>query len=107
MRRATQAEAALLGQPWSEATVAAAQAALVRDFQPITDLRASSGYRMQVARNLILRFWLETRSSGPLPPQATSVWRVATQEAALRERSATTLSRAANASFGRRDGDAS
>jgi len=74
VQRATQAEAAILGQPWSEATVAAAQAALARDFQPITDLRAGSGYRTQVAGNLLRRFWLETRGTDALPAHAASVW---------------------------------
>src|SRR5690606_15819626 len=45
-RRATQTEAALLGQPWNEATLRRAQAALRQDFQPLSDLRASRDYRM-------------------------------------------------------------
>ena len=77
VRRAARAEAAMLGEPWSKATVAAAQAALARDFEPITDLRASSGYRMQVAGNLLLRFFLETHPSAPLAAGAASVWRMA------------------------------
>jgi xanthine dehydrogenase small subunit len=48
--------------------------ALAGDFAPLTDLRASAGYRMQVAQNLLLRFWLETRSDSPLPAAALSVW---------------------------------
>ena len=74
VRRAVQAEAALSGAPWSQASGDAAKAALALDFQPLTDLRASNGYRMQVAQNLLQRFWLETRDDDPLPPQATSVW---------------------------------
>jgi len=74
VRRAAHAEAALLGQPWTEATVLAAMAALPRDFTPLTDLRASAGYRMQVAQNLLRRFWLQTRSADPLPESAVSVW---------------------------------
>ena len=74
VRRAVATEAALLGQPWTEGTVRAAQQALTADFQPLTDLRASNGYRMQVAQNLLMRFWFETRASHPLPPQGTSVF---------------------------------
>jgi xanthine dehydrogenase small subunit len=74
VRRAAQAEAALLGQPWTEATAVAAMAALARDFTPLTDLRASAGYRMQVAQNLLRRFWLQTRPLDPLPESAVSVW---------------------------------
>ena len=32
------------------------------DFTPLTDMRASAGYRLQVAQNLLRRFWLETRA---------------------------------------------
>jgi xanthine dehydrogenase small subunit len=74
VQRATHAEAALAGQPWTQATVHAAQAALTQDFTPLSDLRASADYRMQVARNLLQRWWLDTRADAPLPPQALSVW---------------------------------
>jgi xanthine dehydrogenase small subunit len=39
-------------------------------------MRASAGYRMQVAQNLLQRFWLETRTRDPLTPEDTSVWSV-------------------------------
>ena len=58
-KRATFAEGALLGNSWSEASVRAAMAALEQDYSPLTDMRASAAYRMQVAQNLLLRFWLE------------------------------------------------
>lgn len=74
VKRAAAAEAALTGQPWTEASVRLAQAALAQDFTPLTDLRAGAAYRMQVAQNLLQRFWLETRVNDPLPPAATSVW---------------------------------
>ncbi|WP_372527534.1 xanthine dehydrogenase small subunit [Piscinibacter sp.] len=76
VKRAPQAEAAVQGQPWTQATVDAAKAALARDFTPLTDMRASAAYRLQVALNLLQRFWLETRRTNPLPIQATSVWSV-------------------------------
>jgi xanthine dehydrogenase small subunit len=76
VKRAAATEAAVLGQPWTEATVKAAQRALATDFQPLTDLRASDTYRLQVAQNLLTRFWLETRPADPLPPSATSVFAV-------------------------------
>ena len=59
-KRAMAAEAALRGRAWDEAAVRAAMAALGEDFTPITDMRASAGYRLQVARNLLLKAWLET-----------------------------------------------
>jgi xanthine dehydrogenase small subunit len=59
-KRAAAAEAALVGQPWSESTLVAAAAKLPEDFQPLTDMRATSDYRMKVAQNLFRRFWHET-----------------------------------------------
>ncbi len=59
-KRAARAEAALVGQPWTLETVARAEAAMIGDFEPLTDWRASAGYRALVARNLLRRFFLET-----------------------------------------------
>jgi xanthine dehydrogenase small subunit len=77
VRRAATAEAVLLGQPWSAATLAAAQAALARDFTPLTDMRASAAYRLRVAQNLLQRFWLETHRGAAADADATSIWSVA------------------------------
>ena len=76
VKRAANAEAALLGRHWDESALAAAQDALDTDFEPLTDMRASAAYRRQVARNLLRRLWLETRASDPLGAEATSVWSV-------------------------------
>ena len=57
----------------NEATLGAAITALTRDFQPLSDMRASAAYRMQVAQNLLRRFWLETRANDPLPDSAVNV----------------------------------
>ncbi len=65
-KRATAAEAVLTGQPWNEAAMNAAMAALAQDFTPLSDMRASAAYRMKVAQNLVRRFWLETRPDAPL-----------------------------------------
>ncbi len=82
VKRAALAEAALLGRPWSEDSVRAAQQALAQDFKPMTDMRASSQYRLQVAQNLLQRLWLETRASKPLDASATSVFSVMPHAAA-------------------------
>ena len=74
VKRAAQAEAALVGRPWDEATLEQAIAALAQDFQPLSDMRASAAYRAQVAGNLLRRLWLETRVADPLPVHALSVW---------------------------------
>ncbi|MBI1198023.1 MAG: xanthine dehydrogenase small subunit [Phenylobacterium sp.] len=59
-KRAAAVEAALVGKPWTRKAVAAAVAALVHDFTPIDDMRASAAYRLEAARNLIVRACLET-----------------------------------------------
>ena len=66
-KRAEHCEAALQGQPWNQLTVGSAMEALEYDFTPISDLRASAGYRMQVAKNMLQRLFLQTDdpSSGP------------------------------------------
>ena len=59
-KRATTVEAALLGRPWTEATVDAARNAFETDYKPLTDWRATADYRMLAAKNLLVRFYLET-----------------------------------------------
>ena len=59
--RATQTEAALLGQPWTQATITQAMATLRGEFSPISDMRASAAYRRQVLGNLLQRYWLESQ----------------------------------------------
>ena len=73
-KRAPACEAALLGQRWDEATLDAARAALAQDFQPLSDMRASSAFRLEGARQLLTRFWLETRPDNPLPATAVNVF---------------------------------
>jgi xanthine dehydrogenase small subunit len=60
-KRARAVEAALLGRPWTLTTIEAALPAFAADFQPISDMRASAGYRLQAARNLLLRYFEEDR----------------------------------------------
>ncbi len=59
-KRAHHAEAALIGQPWTEASVQAAMAALAADFTPLSDWRASAAYRSAVAANLLMKLYVET-----------------------------------------------
>jgi xanthine dehydrogenase small subunit len=78
VKHAAHAEAAVVGQPWTSATVNAAMTALARDFTPLTDQRASADYRLRVARNLLLKLWLQTRvDAPPLAVEAGSVWQAA------------------------------
>jgi xanthine dehydrogenase small subunit len=70
VKRAAAAEAAVVGQPWVEATAEAAALALPQDFKPLTDMRASDAYRLKVAQNLLRKLWLET-----LDRRTITVWR--------------------------------
>jgi xanthine dehydrogenase small subunit len=65
-KRAAHAEAVLADAQWHEATVQTAMLALSKDYQPLTDMRASSHYRLDTAKSLLYRFWLETRPHNPL-----------------------------------------
>jgi len=60
--RAAMTETCLINAAWNESTVTAAMGALAQDFQPLSDLRASSRYRLQCAQNLLRRFFIETAS---------------------------------------------
>ena len=59
-KRASAVEAALLGRPWTEQTVTAALPAFAEDFTPIDDMRASAGYRLLAAQNLLRRYFYES-----------------------------------------------
>ena len=76
VKRAALAEAALVGKPWNQSNVNTAKLALAQDFKPLSDMRASADYRLQVAQNLIQRLWLETRADDALSLAETSVWSV-------------------------------
>ncbi len=56
-KRASHAEAVLLGAEWSETAIKNAMAALAQDFQPMSDMRASTAYRLKAAQNLFLRYF--------------------------------------------------
>jgi xanthine dehydrogenase small subunit len=73
-KRAALAEAALQGRRWDEAALLDAIAALAQDYAPLSDMRASSAYRLQAAQNLLRRFWFETRPENPLPAEALNVF---------------------------------
>ncbi|MEQ1768359.1 MAG: xanthine dehydrogenase small subunit [Devosia sp.] len=62
-KRAVAVEQALLGKPWTTATIEAAIQAFAVDYQPLSDMRASAEYRLLAAQNLLRRFHLETTGS--------------------------------------------
>ena len=67
--RATAAEDALRGQPWTRETAAAAAEELARAGTPISDHRASESYRIAMLRNSLLKFYAENPAptGGPRP----------------------------------------
>ena len=73
-KRAALAEKALLGKPWDESAIELAGEALQQDFSPLSDMRASAGYRSRTAANLLRRFYLETRPQSPLAAGSVNVF---------------------------------
>ena len=63
-KRAPAAEEALEGRQWNAETCALAAAALGKDFTPMSDMRASAAYRLDVARAMLMRVWLEDQGKG-------------------------------------------
>jgi xanthine dehydrogenase small subunit len=62
--RARKTEAALLGQPWTDATLARAEIVLGDEFTPLTDMRASQEYRRLATTRLLRKFFIETTQPG-------------------------------------------
>ena len=58
-QRALAVETALVGQDWTKETVQAAMELFKNDYRPMTDMRASAEYRLDTARNLLMRYYLE------------------------------------------------
>ena len=58
-KRAFNTEKVLLGQVMTPELLEQAQIALAQDYQPLSDGRASSAYRLQVAQNCLQRFYVE------------------------------------------------
>jgi xanthine dehydrogenase small subunit len=60
-KRSSSAEAFLKGKAWNRQQVEQAQGMVDEDFSPISDVRGSAEFRKIAARNLLLKFWNETR----------------------------------------------
>jgi len=61
-KRATHAEAAIVGKSWNEETVQAGMKAIEQDYTPLSDMRASADYRLASAKNLLMKAFVETTS---------------------------------------------
>jgi xanthine dehydrogenase small subunit len=62
-KRAAHVETALVGKPWTKETVEAAAPEWAKDFTPLSDMRASAGYRLAAARNMLTRYLLEDQGT--------------------------------------------
>lgn len=62
-KRAAALEAALDGQPFTEAAITAALPALEDDFTPLSDMRASARYRMEAAKAMLIRYLREAEGA--------------------------------------------
>ena len=60
-KRAEKTERFLIGKPWTRERVEAAGEYLGQDFSPISDVRGSAEFRMLAAKNLLLKFWLDSK----------------------------------------------
>ena len=58
-KRAKYCEKILLHSPITEQIIDKAKKSLEKDFKPISDMRASKKYRMEVAKNLLHKCFLE------------------------------------------------
>jgi xanthine dehydrogenase small subunit len=56
-KRARAVEAALIGQPFTLATLSQNAPLMAQDFAPMTDMRASAAYRLTTAQNMLIRYF--------------------------------------------------
>ena len=62
-KRAVNCEKILLNSNLSEEIIIKAKKTLEKDFKPIGDMRASKNYRMEVAKNLLMKCFLEIKNN--------------------------------------------
>lgn len=60
-KRASSTENYLIGKPWKRQFVESAMAETDKEFTPISDARSGAEARRIMAKNLLLKFWSETR----------------------------------------------
>ncbi len=58
-KRATHVERFLVGRPFDQTTINEAKEHFRLDYQPISDMRASREYRLNVAQNLLQRYYVD------------------------------------------------
>ncbi len=75
-KRATRTEQLIAKLGWNEKSLQQAMEMLTQDYTPMTDMRASANNRSVSAKNLLYRFYLETRPHNPMSQDSVSVFDV-------------------------------
>ncbi len=65
-KRASAVEAALIGKPWTLDAVKQAAQSFADDYTPLSDMRASAAYRLKVAQNIGVKYYLEMSGGSDL-----------------------------------------
>ena len=60
-KRAINCEKTLINTYISEENIEKAKKILEKDFKPISDMRASKNYRMEIAKNLLMKCFMEIK----------------------------------------------
>jgi xanthine dehydrogenase small subunit len=63
VKHATKTEQFLIGKSWKRQVVEEARLLIHDDFIPISDARGSAEFRITAAKNLLLKFWVDTVNS--------------------------------------------
>lgn len=61
IKRATNVEQFIIGKEWNRKIVEKAMRLFSQDYAPISDARGSAEFRLTAAKNLLLKFWVETK----------------------------------------------
>ncbi len=75
-KRAARTEQLIEKLGWDEKSVEGAMEMLAQDYTPMSDMRASADNRLISAKNLLYRFYLETRHQNPMTLDSVSVFDV-------------------------------
>jgi len=62
-KRAINCEKILINKNISEENIEKAKKILEKDFKPINDMRASKNYRMEIAKNLLMKCFIEIKDN--------------------------------------------
>ena len=73
VQRASKTEAFLQGKKWIRENIEEAMLLLEKEFSPLSDVRGGATFRRVAARNLLLKFWIDTTANNSIPVEITKV----------------------------------